>query len=180
MNHDLVAFRDVYVTYLNETLGSEAPVPQSKRSEVARRAQSAQVALDRLGHPFVWLPPPITQTGPMHGLLNTIFVHETPFGGFSSGMFGEWPKSYEGILTVVDAALADVERLYREAKHKRRSPIYWADKIITVMLGFPAYLLGKIFRVPFGRIDESPFGTALRIATFLIECTVVVLAIKGT
>ena len=67
MNHDLVAFRDVYVTYLNETLGSEAPVPQSKRSEVARRAQSAQVALDRLGHPFVWLPPPITQTGPMTG-----------------------------------------------------------------------------------------------------------------
>src|SRR5207237_8843704 len=101
---------------------------------------------------------PVTQTGVMHGLVNTIFVHETPFGGIG-GILGNWPKSYEGILHMVDSSLAALEKMDEEARRRRRNPFYWGDRVLAALLGFPAYLLGLIFGVSPSKIEDSVWGT---------------------
>jgi len=177
-NHDLVAFRDAYVTYLNDTLGKNGtPALQARRSEVVRLAQPAQVAMDELGASFVWLPPPITQSGPMSGLLNTVFVHETPFGDGAGALFN-WPKSYEGIINLVDSCRAQLATMDREVRRRRRSPLYWGDRVLRALLGFPAYLLGLIFGVPASRIDDSVWGTSLRVAAFVVETALLVIGLN--
>jgi hypothetical protein len=175
--HELVAFRDCYVTYLNQTLGNERPIPQAKRSEVVRRAHKAQTVMTRLGADFAWQSSPATGGEVMRGLLNTIFVHESPFGGIDGTMFN-WPKSYEGIINIVDTCLSRLEELEAESHRTRRNPFYWGDRVLSALLGFPAYLLGKLLGVPATRIDESPFGIALRIAAFFVEATAVALALN--
>jgi hypothetical protein len=178
-SHDLVAFRDAYVTYLNETIPRNGtPIPQARRREVVRLAQPAQVALDGLGADFVWLPPPVTQTGPMRGLVNTVFVHETPFGD-GVGSMCNWPKSWEGILNVVDSSLAQLETMDREARRRRHSPFYRGDRILRALLGFPAYLLVLIFGVPATRIEDSVWGTALRVSAFVVESALLVLGLNA-
>lgn len=176
--HDLVVFRDTYVTYLNDTLGKETVIPQSRRSEVVRRAQAAQMVFDKIGATFTWEPPPVTHTGLMHGLVNTVFVHETPFGGVE-GMFGNWLRSYEGILHTVDSSLAALEKMDEEARRRRRNPFYWGDRALTALLGFPAYLLGLIFGVPRSKIEDSVWGTALRIVALVIDSALVVLGLNA-
>jgi hypothetical protein len=173
---DLVAFRNSYVDYLNKTLNSNHPIPRALRSEVVRRAQPAQMVLSKLNADFRWEPPPITQTPPMHGLINTIFVHETPFGG-TSGLFN-WPKSYEGIIDLVDTSLSALAQMDVQIRRRRRNPLYWGDRVLRALLGFPAYVLSLIFSVPTSRIEESALGVVLRVAAFLVETGVLVLGLN--
>jgi hypothetical protein len=174
---ELVAFRDCYVTYLNHTLGTDRPIPQAQRSEVVKCAHKAQTVMNHLGADFAWLSAPVTGGQVMRGLLNTIFIHESPFGGIEGTMFN-WPKSYEGIINIVDTCLSRLEELDAESHRTRSNPLYWGDRVLSALLGFPAYLLGKLLGVPASRIDESPFGIALRIAAFVVEGTAVVLALN--
>jgi hypothetical protein len=174
--HDLVAFRDSYVNYLNATAGSGQPGSAQMRSDVVRLAHRAQSVMDRLGAHFAWESAPVTGGTVMHGLVNTVFIHETPFGGVSA-MFN-WPKSYEGIINLVDTCLSRLDELDVEIHRRRRNPLYWGDRILSALLGFPAYVLGLVFGVPTSRIDESPFGTALRVATFIVETAVLVLGLN--
>ena len=175
---DVAAFRDTYTTYLNQTLNSSKPPPAALRREVIHLAQPAQEAMDSIGATFSWDPPPITQTPRMHGLVNTVFIHETPFGGFTEGMFGNWPTSYEGILNAVEIAIAHLDKLAIEVHRRRRNPLYWGDRVLRALLGFPAYLLGLIFGVPASRIEESAFGRGLRIAAFVVEVGVLILGLN--
>lgn len=133
---DLTAFRDAYTRYLNETLSSANPPPAPLRHEVVRLAQPAQEALSGIGAAFAWDPPPVTQTPRIYGLVNTMFIHETPFGGVSEGLFGSWPKSYEGILHVVEIAISHLDKLALQVRRKRRNPLYWGDR------HFPEYRPG--------------------------------------
>jgi hypothetical protein len=176
--HDLTAFRDTYTAYLNQTLNSGKPVPAALRREVVRLAQPAQEALDSIGAAFAWDPPPITQTPRIYGLVNTVFLHETPFGGFTEGIFGNWPTSYEGILNTAEIGIAHLDKLALEVRRRRRNPLYWGDRILRALLGFPAYLLSLIFRVPARQIEESVLGLALRIAAFIVEIGVLILGLN--
>jgi hypothetical protein len=176
--NDLAAFRDTYTAYLNQTLNMNKPVPAALRREVVRLAQPAQEALHSIGAVFAWDPPPITQTPRIYGVVNTVFLHETPFGGFSEGMFGNWPTSYEGILNAVEIGISHLDKLAIDVRRRRRNPLYWGDRVLRALLGFPAYLLGLIFRVPARQIDESALGLALRIAAFVVEVAVLVLGLN--
>jgi hypothetical protein len=174
--HDLVAFRDTYVDYLNKTVGG--PALPALRAEVLRRAQPAQNVLARLGADFVWIGPPVAGSPVMRGLFNTMFIHETPYGGLTSGMFGNWPTPYQGVIDIVDASLSKLEQMDFEVHRRRRNPLYWSDRILTALLGFPAYLLSKVIGVPASRIEESPLGVALRVAAFIVEAGVLVLGLN--
>jgi hypothetical protein len=101
---------------------------------------------------------------------------ETPFGGVP-GMFN-WPSSYQGIIDIVDTCLSRLDQLEVEIHRTRRNPLYWGDRILTALLGFPAYVLGKIFGVPASHINDSPWGTALRVAAFIVETGVLVLGLN--
>jgi hypothetical protein len=89
-----------------------------------------------------------------------------------------WPSSYEGIINIVDTCLARLDELDQESHRIRRNPLYWGDRILTALLGFPAYLLGKLLGVPASRINESPFGVALRVSAFVVESAGLVLALN--
>ena len=164
------------MTYLNETLKSGKPGSPARRSDLVRLGQRAQTVLNQLGAAFVWQSSPATGGEVFHGLANTMFVHETPFGG-ASGLFN-WPSSYQGIIDVVDLSLSRLEELDAEIRSRRRNPLYWGDRILRALLGFPAYLLGLIFGVPASRIEESPYGTALRVAAFIVELGVLLLGLN--
>jgi hypothetical protein len=132
--------------------------------------------MDRLGASFSWESAPVTGGAVMHGLVNTVFVHETPFGGVS-GMFN-WPTSYQGIIDIVDTCLSRLDELDIEIRRRRRNPLYWGDRTLRALLGFPAYLLSLIFGVPASQIEESAFGVALRVAAFVVESAVLVLGLN--
>jgi hypothetical protein len=174
--HDLVAFRDTYVDYLNKTVSG--PALPDLRAEVLRRAQPAQVALTRLRADFVWIGPPVAGSPVMRGLFNTTFIHETPYGGLTNGMFGNWPTPYQGVIDIVDASLSKLEQMDVEIHGRRRNPLYWGDRILRALLGFSAYLLGLIFGVPASRIEESAWGTALRVMAFVVEVGVLVVGLN--
>ena len=132
--------------------------------------------MNRLGAEFVWESAPVTGGTVFRGLLNTIFVHETPFGGVST-MF-EWPTSHQGIIDLVDTCLSRLDELDTEVHRRRRNPLYWGDRILRALLGFPAYLLGLIFGVPVSRIEESVFGAALRVTTFVVDVGLLVIGLN--
>jgi hypothetical protein len=58
----------------------------------------------------------------------------------------------------------ELERRERDIAHRRRNPLYWGDRLLSLLLGFPSYLVGKIIGVPASRIDATPWGTILRVA----------------
>jgi hypothetical protein len=108
-----------------------------------------------------------------------MFIHETPCGGLTSGMLGNWPTPYQGVIDIVDASLSKLEQMDYAIRHRRRNPLYWGDRMLRALLGFPAYLLGLILGVPASRIDESPFGIALRVAAFAVESIGLALALNA-
>jgi hypothetical protein len=52
------------------------------------------------------------------------------------------------VQDLVRLAAAKLEQRERELAHRRRSPLYWGDRIVSAVLRFPAYLVGKIVGVP--------------------------------
>jgi hypothetical protein len=76
------------------------------RSEVVRRATSAQMVLTALHADVRWIPPPVVGGPVMTGLLNTIFIHETIHGGVGYG-----PQSWRMVLDIVDASLESLQKM---------------------------------------------------------------------
>jgi hypothetical protein len=68
------------------------------------------------------------------------------------------------VQDLVRLAAAKLEQRERELAHRRRSPLYWGDRIVSAVLRFPAYLVGKIVGVPTARIEGSVLGLLLRLA----------------
>jgi len=61
-------------------------------------------------------------------------------------------------------AIAELEKQIAEVMRRRRNPLYWADRGLRAVLGFPAYLLSLVFGVPVARIEESPWAVLIRVA----------------
>ena len=81
----------------------------------------------------------------------------------------------EALLTA-DSFLARQEK---EARRRRRNPLYWLDRLVTVALRIPAYVLSRIIGVPVARIDESPFGVGLRVLTVVLDGALVYFAVTA-
>lgn len=172
--HDLVSFRNVYVEYLNKTLGDrEAPQKNlALRSQVMRAATPAQTAMNAIGAGVSWLPPPAAGGPVLSGLVNMVFIHESVHG-YAGGMFGTGGQPYQAIIDVVDSALASLDRLERAIRRKRKNPLYWVDRGLRLVLGIPAYLVSLIFGVPVERIEASPLDVPLRLLGLVVEGLVV-------
>jgi hypothetical protein len=177
--HELVSFRNTYVDYLNKTLG-DAQAPQRHlqlRSEVIRQATPAQHILNRLGAQLSWLPPPAVGGPVLSGLINTAFIHEGPYGYAGSGLFGSGGQSYQAVIDLLDASIASLDRIEVEIRKSRRNPFYWGDRVLRALLGIPAYLISLVFQVPLSRIEDSVWGTALRIVTLFVEVGLLLLGL---
>lgn len=169
---DLRRFREAYVAYLNATvLAGRHPTSEPQlRSQVSRFVPAAQAALGAIQAEVGW---DLRHSGGplILGLVNMTFLHETSHG-YSGGLMPGVPP-YQAVLDTIDGALASLEVILEEVRRQRRNPIYWLDRLLRTVLGFPAYFVSLVFRVPLDRIEESPYGTPLRLLGLVIEGTLV-------
>jgi hypothetical protein len=156
----LASFNNAYVAYLEASHPNSPRAPQQElsrlRGAAARLIPAAQAALNAANVDLTIYPPPAFGGPILRGLPNTAFAHE----GRAGGAYGEVPPKVVEMLRVADGYLAEREKAI---ERRRRNPLFWGDLVLRTVLGFPAYLLSPILGVPFDRIDQSPWGTALRL-----------------
>jgi hypothetical protein len=170
MRSELREFNALYVEYLNLTVpkGALSQRAYELRGELMERAAVAQQALNQAGVDVVRYPPPATGGPVISGLANTIFVHETDFLPF-----GSMPPFYEKVLEVIRLGEGYLRSRQEKAERQRRNPLYWADRVLTVFLGIPAYIVSRVAGVPVWRIEGSPLGVVLRIVGLVVDAALV-------
>ena len=168
----LHAFEDAYVAYLNATLdgSADAATALQLRHAVLRAIPAASDVLGKLRADLAWFPPPAAGGPVMRGLENMVFLHEMPWGGIGA-------PPYQLVLDAVVDGDAALELIDGKVRRKRKNPLYWADRGLRALLGLPAYVVSLVFGVPLSRIEESAWGTALRVASFAVEVCVLVLGV---
>jgi hypothetical protein len=133
----LVAFNNAYLAYLEATLGN-SPASGDEyfrlRSEVNRAIPRAQAALNAAGVTPRLYPPTLTGGVVLSGLANVAFAHEAP------GYRMMEPSSAQAVLDMVRLAHSQLEEQERWLRRRRRNPLYWGDRLLRAVLGFPAYL----------------------------------------
>ena len=147
-------FNNVYVECLQA--GPTHPNAAELRNRVVQLIPAAQAALDEADVDLAIRTPPLLPGSYVYtGLANTAFLHEQAmaYGGVS-----------QAVQDLVRLASVKLEQRERELARKRRSPLYWGDRVVSAVLRFPAYLVGKIVGVPTSQIERSPWGLVLRIA----------------
>jgi hypothetical protein len=112
-------------------------------------------------------PPPAVGGPVRHGLSNVAFLYEEPLSSFFEDEFQNATLGY------IASGHAVLERALGDARRRRWNPLFWLDGAVSVLLGVPAYLLSKLFGVPRSKIDESRFGTTLRLAAVVVEAGLV-------
>jgi hypothetical protein len=147
----LAEFNNAYVEYLK----AGPQQPGELRSRVLQLMPAAHAAMREAGVIPTMAPPPAIG-GPMRiGLENLAFLHE------SSGIvFAEAPQQVQDGLRI---AAATLEYRQRELERRRRNPLYWGDRLVSAVLRFPAYVVGKVIGKPTSTIDRSWWGLALRL-----------------
>lgn len=147
-DHALDAFGTAYVAYLQTGEGLA-------RARAVTALPAAHEALDALGFEPVVMPPPAFGGYTVRGLYNTAFYHER---------YSDAGDIVRMNLDLLGAAKAQVQLQREELARRRRNPLYWGDRLLRAILGFPVYLAGLFLRVPPERIDASGWGTVLRVA----------------
>jgi hypothetical protein len=132
------------------------------RSRAVAAIPAASEAMDELGIGVEVLPPPALGGYRVQGLYNVAFLHER----YSYGD----PKF---VIDFVENAQAAAKLRLQQAKRRRRNPLYWGDRVLRAILGFPVYLVGLILRIPPERLDASAWGTVLRVAGLAAEIALV-------
>jgi hypothetical protein len=159
---DLRQFRNAYVEHLNATLPalqSGRPIDHTAaRTRVLHLAVRAERAVSAAGFSVALAPPPVAVgKAPIFGLTGVAFAHEDPTyrSPNDSLLFRDPPKqSYEHALDAVDRADAVLNQTLETERARRRRATYWVDRILRVVLGFPAYLISLI--LGFDRRALSP------------------------
>jgi hypothetical protein len=147
----LTAFLDAYRDYLEDA---------QARARVVKTIPAAHEALNALGLEPAVLPPPALGGYTLRGLFNTAFAHERYTWA------GDMPQA---TIDIAEAGRVKAELRLEEARRLRRNPLYWGDRLLRAILGFPVYLVGLILRVPPERLDASAWGTVLRLAGLAVE-----------
>lgn len=173
----LAEFREAYTAYLNATViaGRHPSSEPTLRREAARSVAGASRAFSLAGTSVGW---DLRHSGGplIEGLGSLAFLHETPHG-YSESIFTPGLPPYRAVLDMVEQTLNYLEHAEREARRRRRNPLFWIDRVLRALLGIPAYLLGLILGTPAYEIEKSPFGTPLRVLALALE--VVGVAIAG-
>jgi hypothetical protein len=81
----------------------------------------------------------------------------------------------QATIDVAEAGRVKTQLRLEEVNRLRRNPLYWGDRLLGAILGFPVYLVGLILRVPSERLDASAWGTVLRVAGLAVEVALVVI-----
>jgi hypothetical protein len=163
MLNDLDEFERVYNECVSVEGTAEYP---ALRSRAMAAAMLADRAMQKAGTVPFAVPPPAIGGPVMRGLLNMAFLFETPFSVYEN----EIPNAVRGFVA---AARALVERALDDAKRRRRNPLYWFDRVVSALLGLPAYFLSRLIGVPRSNIEESRYGTVLRIAALVVDAGLV-------
>jgi hypothetical protein len=170
----VVAFHNAYVAYLEASVpgGPEVSADEAyrRRGDVTELIPAAQAALTIAGIDMTVYPPPAFGGPVLNGLANVAFAHEAP--GFRRGE----PAIPQQVMDVSRLAAAELESRAKALRRRRKNPLYWGDRILRAVLGFPAYLLSLILGVPVARIEDSPFGTLLRIFGLALQALAVYFA----
>ena len=146
---DLARFRVAYVQYVDRTLpilvNGGAVVYDGQRQDLVRLAALADRAATRAGVTPFMLPPPAFGGVVTRGLSSVAFAHEDPRNRPPDIPFGSRPKtSPELTMEALDMAEGNLALMEAEARKRYRSPVFWADRVLRMVLGFPAYLLSVI------------------------------------
>ncbi len=156
-------FRETYERYLAASRGQGNFTQQQTtnlRRSISSLTPAASAALEVAGMEPGQLPPPALGGYAVSGLPNLVFLHERSFTASDVPGF---------LLDMCDSAIAKIEDMLSEEKRRRWNPLYWVDRFLRAVLGIPAYLISITFRVPLRRIEESVWGTALRLLTLFVE-----------
>jgi len=154
---DLVAFRERYVDYLNRTLGaglSAGPSFDADRSRLMKLATLAGQAVSSTGIRIALLPAPAFGGVALEGLAQVAFAHEGRWSRSAHFGAGHFRQPYEEVLDTIDKAEAALGLMAAEARRRRRNPLYWGDRVLRAVLGFPAYLVSLV--LGFDRRQLSP------------------------
>jgi hypothetical protein len=156
----LATFLTAYTAYLKTGDAAE-------RARVVEAIPAASIALGELGFDLVMMPP-LAFRGypPVRGLYNVAFLHE-------HSSWGEDAMSM--VVDMVTAAQVQAKLRIQEAERRRRNPLYWGDRFLRAILGFPVYLVGLILRIPPERLDASAWGIVLRVLGLVAEIALVVI-----
>jgi hypothetical protein len=162
----LIAFHNAYQAYLDAEYGNGNTSREETfhlRNEVIAKMPKAHRALNLAGVGVAFTPPPAFagRIPIMDGLANTAFLHEEP-GWRLESMAGIKP-TYAVVSENLRLAAHTLEDEIEEAHRRRRNPLYWIDRGLRAMLGFPAYLLSLVLPLSREEIDESGFGIALKL-----------------
>jgi hypothetical protein len=152
-----VSFVAAYDRYLTVTdAHPDAASAAQLRAELNRLIPTAQEAL-RTARIELVVQPGALVGGPSHsGLANVAFLFEEPgWGGVGI------PRR---VFDLGGIGIAQLEKQIAETTRRRRNPLYWTDRGLRAVLGFPAYLLSLILGVPVARIEESPWAIFIRAA----------------
>jgi hypothetical protein len=154
----LVSFVIAYGRYLEVTHGVQPDDDEAGRlrAEMNSLTPTAQEALRTARIELVIHPPPVVGGPSYSGLANVAFLFERPGWG-GAGI----PRR---VLDMGGIGIAQLEKQIAEATRRRRNPLYWTDRGLRAVLGFPAYLLSLVLGVPVARIEESPWAILIRVA----------------
>lgn len=156
----LDAFLDAYREYLE---GGD----QQARARVVKAIPAADEALTALGLLPGVMPPPGLGGYAVSGLANTAFLHE-------QWLWAAQSNTDQATIDAAEQGKAKAELRLQEARRRRLNPLYWGDRFLRAVLGFPVYLVGLILRIPAERIDASAWGVFLRVAGLVVEAALVV------
>ena len=167
MREDLEAFRSAYVAYLETGRDGHGEL----RRNVLGLMPAADDALNASGAQIAVADPPMAGTGRVHrGLASVAFLHEQPGFDISSGWGPDPPQIYDGVIDSLDLGAANLAERERRVSIKRRSPLYWLDRLIRGLLTFPAYIVGLLVGQPTAKINASQFGLLLRLLAVVADC----------
>lgn len=146
---DLAQFRVSYIQYVDRTLpalvNGGGVLYDGQRQDLVHLAVLADRAAARAGVTPVMYPPPAFGGIVIRGLSSVAFAHEDSRNRPSGIPFGPRPKtSIELTMEALDMAQGNLAIMEAEARKRYHSPIFWTDRVLRVVLGFPAYLLSVI------------------------------------
>lgn len=155
----LVAFRDAYNAYIEATERGGTGDAVKVRRQVSAAIRAASNAARLAGTDLAIYPPPAVGGPVLRGLANVAFAHETVHGVI--GLHG--PPAWQRVLDMTETGIAQLEDRERRVRRRRRNPLYWGDRFLRAVLGFPVYLLSILVGEPVERFAQSPLARAVRI-----------------
>jgi hypothetical protein len=78
------------------------------------------------------------------GITSVAFAHEDDLWRGPNFGTGQNQESYELVLDALVQADTLLEDSQESARRRRSHPLYWADRFLRAVLGFPAYLISLV------------------------------------